>query len=224
VPIKLEGKILEWKEAEALFKSRKNYNPRSYYELEEFARAHGFTVTRIASTSILLRCKEELDRIVESGGSLAEFQAWARAGGLGWSKAYTELVFRQNVFGAYSQARFAQINDPDVARVFTILYYDAVNDSRTRPEHSAMHGRSWKREDFPDGWWPPNGFNCRCEVRAVTENMEKESGMKRTVGLPKVEGKPAIPDKGFRKNYLDRESQLLLLNNRLRTVRAELGS
>jgi SPP1 gp7 family putative phage head morphogenesis protein len=224
VPTKLEGKILSWKEAEALFISKMNYSPKAYYELEEFARQHGFTVSRVASYAMLLRVKDELDRIIESGGTLAEFRAWAQGSGMAWSRSYTELVYRMNVFGSYSQARYAQINRPEVARVFEIIYYDAVNDTRTREEHSAMSGSSWKREEFPVGWWPPNGFNCRCEVRAVTQRMEKSIGARRTTTPPKISGQPVLPDKGFQRNYLDRKSSLRVLNNRMRTYRHELGT
>ncbi len=221
---KLSTTVLSWKEAEELFRSQRGYAARDYYALEEYARLQGFTITHIGSYAMMMRVKDKLQDIIEAGGDLRSFQAWAGTQGLAWSRAYTELVFRMAVFGSYSQARFEQINHPDVAETFEILFYDAINDSRTREEHARMGGRSWPRKDFPAGWWPPNGFNCRCEVRAVTQTMEKKIGTTRQRGTVRnPDGSTTLPDKGFQKNYLDRESQRLLLANRLRNARAGLG-
>lgn len=224
----LEASVLSWKEAEELFRSQRGYAAADYYALEEYARLQGFTITHIGSYQMMMRVKDQIQVMIEKGQDVAQFQTWASTQGLAWSRAYTELVFRMSVFGSYSQARFEQINHPEVVKEFEILFYDAVNDARTRPEHAAMDGHSWKRAEFPDAWWPQNGFGCRCEVRAVTQRMEEKAGLQRTSGLPKVKkgpnaGKPAIPDQGFRKNYLDREKQRLLLANRLRNAKAELG-
>jgi SPP1 gp7 family putative phage head morphogenesis protein len=153
---------------------------------------------------------------------------WANTQMPSWSYAYTQLVFRMAVFGSYSQARFEQINSPEVRETFEILFYDAINDSRTREEHAAMNGRSWKREEFPAGWWPPNGFNCRCEIRAVMQSMVKNLGLKGPT-LPRYtkgpsKGQIMQPDKGFTRNVLDRDSQRLNLNFRLRTLRNDLAA
>ncbi|WP_265469094.1 phage minor head protein, partial [Haemophilus influenzae] len=48
--------------------------------------------------------------------------------------------------------------------------YSAVNDDRTRPSHSAMHGLVYRYDDpFWATFYPPNGFNCRCSVIALAE-------------------------------------------------------
>lgn len=221
---KLEPKVLSWKEAEELFRSQRGYAAADYYALEEYARLQGFTITHIGSYQMMMRVKDKIQDLIEEGGDVAQFTAWAETNGLAWSRAYTELVFRMASFGSYSQARFEQLNHPEVVETFEILFYDAVNDSRTREEHSRMSGRSWKREEFPSGWWPPNGFNCRCEIRAVTQKMEKRAGLRRQSGPVRGnDGKVNQPDVGFRKNYLDREKQRLLLANRLRNAKAGLG-
>lgn len=56
--------------------------------------------------------------------------------------------------------------------------YEAVNDSRTRPSHAAMDGRVYAHDD--PIWathYPPNGWNCRCRVRALTERQVRASGL-----------------------------------------------
>jgi uncharacterized protein with gpF-like domain len=47
--------------------------------------------------------------------------------------------------------------------------YSAIDDERTRPTHAAMDGKIFPRNHpIWDTWWPPNGYNCRCTVVAVT--------------------------------------------------------
>ena len=222
MPLDLSGKVLSWKEAENLFIHKVGYPSKDFYALEEFARRQGFTVTRVATYQMVLRVKKELERVISTGGNLAEFTAWATTNFPAWSSAYTRLVFRQSVFGSYSAARFRQINHPDVAKVFEILIYDAVADDRTREEHARMGGTQWKRSEFPSGWWPPNGFNCRCEVRTVTKKAARSLGTKRW--NPKKDGAVPKPDKGFTRNYSDPESRRLLSNNLLRNLKKALGT
>ena len=61
------------------------------------------------------------------------------------------------------------------------LKYSAVMDDRTRPEHAALHDVIKKVDDpFWDKWFPPNGWNCRCDVvqqppdAQETENVQVE--------------------------------------------------
>ena len=61
--------------------------------------------------------------------------------------------------------------------------YDALQDGRTRPHHAAMDGLVFRHDDpFWDSHYPPNGFNCRCRVRAFTEDDLKERDLKVTSG------------------------------------------
>jgi hypothetical protein len=217
----LSGKTLSWKEAEHLFQQRVGYPASDYYALEEWVRGQGFTVSQVTTYEMVLRVKRKLQQVIETGGDLAEFRRWASVEFPVWSRAYTELVFRQNVFSSYSAARFRQINDPDVAKTFEILLYDAVADTRVREEHAAMGGTQWKRSEFPSGWWPPNGFNCRCEVRAMTQTMAKGSGARKW--SKRDDGPLPVPDKGFQRNHTGQESRRLIANGLLRRAKLDLA-
>jgi uncharacterized protein with gpF-like domain len=51
-----------------------------------------------------------------------------------------------------------------------LLHYVAVMDERTRPLHAAWHNTVLHCDD---PWWdthlPPNGWNCRCTVQALSD-------------------------------------------------------
>ena len=47
--------------------------------------------------------------------------------------------------------------------------YVAILDGRTRPLHRALNGKVFRCDDpFWDYFYPPNGWKCRCRVRALS--------------------------------------------------------
>ena len=79
-----------------------------------------------------------------------------------------EVIYRTNMQSAYAAQRYQQQRDNAVARPYWM--YSAIMDARTRPSHSAMHGAVYRYDDrFWDTFYPPNGFNCRCYVRSLSE-------------------------------------------------------
>lgn len=64
------------------------------------------------------------------------------------------------------------------------LKYDAVNDDRTRAEHKALDGVVAKVDSpFWKTYYPPNGWNCRCDVVQLSEGEETNLD---TVAVPDV--------------------------------------
>ena len=212
-----EDTILSWPEAEAAFRNRLAMTPEQFAAISENLRGTAWTISRITEYQTMLRATRKLQQIIEAGGTLHDFSSWIAEGQAGtWSKAYTELVFRMATLGSYSQARWNEINDPDLGDEFGYLMYDAINDDRTREDHAAMDGKTWKKEEFPDEWWPPAGFNCRCEVRNMNEDLLRRSGGKLQGGPPSQE-----PDDGFRSNQARDYGEQL--ERELEGLRGELG-
>lgn len=197
----IEDTALEWPEAEAAFIDKDILSADEYYALEEQYRGLAFTSSRISAMSTMKRLKDRLETTIANGETLRQFRGWVESEKLGWAKQYSELVFRMAVFGAYSAGRYQQMNDPDLGDEFPLLMYDAIDDLRTRPTHAALDNTIWKRADFPEELWTPNGYNCRCEIRAISEDMARDIGGIPTTDVPYLpDGRRAWPDPGFRSN------------------------
>jgi SPP1 gp7 family putative phage head morphogenesis protein len=95
-------------------------------------------------------------------GYIIESKGWS-----GKAAFRVETIFRTNVLTAYSVGRYEQMQQRKDALPY--WQYDAVGDSRTRPTHRALDGKVFRADDpIWDTWYPPNGFNCRCTVRALS--------------------------------------------------------
>lgn len=125
-----------------------------------------------------------------------------------------ELIFRTNMQAAYSAQRYQHLRDNVDNRPY--WQYSAVNDSRTRPSHSAMHGLVYRYDDpFWATFYPPNGFNCRCTVIALSsKDIERQAlavsrgetrlvsdyprdDQQKTTAFKASENRMVIADKGF---------------------------
>lgn len=163
--------------------------PQVYYgQLQGLARWQAHTVTGLASLTQLQRVKESLDEAVATGQTFQQWRKDVLAGRvpLKLPRHRLENIFRTNNQASYMRGRGEQM----LARVRTHPYwmYDAVNDGRTRPAHRAMDG-TVLRFDHP--WWrthyPPNGYQCRCLARALTEAEAKRRGI---ASYPDPDGRP----------------------------------
>jgi len=78
-----------------------------------------------------------------------------------------KTIFDTNMRVSYATSRYnEQINsDSEYWR------YSAILDGRTRERHRLMHGITLHRDhDFWRTNYPPNGWRCRCKVRAFTKS------------------------------------------------------
>ncbi len=84
-------------------------------------------------------------------------------------------IYQANVQSAYMAGRYKQQLENSDARPYWM--YVAVLDANTRPSHSAMNGKVFH---YTDPIWrshyPPNGWNCRCRVRTLSERRLKSLG------------------------------------------------
>jgi SPP1 gp7 family putative phage head morphogenesis protein len=104
--------------------------------------------------------------------------------GKGLTPRRLATIFDTNLQSAYMAGRYKAF----LANVADRPYwqYVAVMDSRTRPAHAALNGRTFRYDDpFWQSGFPPNGFRCRCGVRAL----DREDLQARGIDLSSSEGR-----------------------------------
>lgn len=157
-----------------------------------------FTVAKMMDTDLLATVKGKLDKALESGMTLQQFQkdlipTLQKAGWWGkkdlidpltgyvtqaqlGSASRLETIFRSNMQSAYQVGTWEGIEDNK--KLYPWLMYDAVDDARTRPDHAARDGEIHAVDsDFWATHYPPNGYNCRCGVIPMDEEEAIESGL-----------------------------------------------
>ncbi len=196
----------------------------NWREVRDQQHARAFTVANVLKADVLADIHTELLRTQRSGGTFQQFKdqllprlqarGWLgndysvdtlrRAGRLdaatgeirkGLSANRLKTIFQTNMQSAAMAGRYREL----LTQVQTHPYwqYIAVRDRRTRPSHEALHGKIFRWDD--PIWkviWPPNGYNCRCSVRAYSERdiqrrglfVSSSQGKLRQVQVPQRDG------------------------------------
>jgi len=149
--------------------------PQLFYGLEDEKRAQAFTVSGLARLDQIQRVADELARHVAEGGTLQEFQKWAKAQDWSLPKHRLETIYRNAVQTAYNAGHWRRFEETKATRPF--LMYDAINDSRVRPSHLALDGVI---RPVDDPFWqtrsPPLGHRCRCVLRSLSPEQARARG------------------------------------------------
>lgn len=129
---------LPFDQAIAAARQRRVTLPGTFYALPAEKRAQAFTVSGLAALDQVQGVLDELGRQLQAGGTLRDFQRWAAAQDLGLPRHRLETIYRNGVQQAYNAGHWRRFEEDAQARPY--LMYDAINDSRTRPAHSALDG------------------------------------------------------------------------------------
>lgn len=193
---------LEPKEAVAYFRAKGQHIGWNWYETAADAHARSFTVAKASRVDILTTIQAEVKKAVSQGISQQEFirDLTPRLQKLGWwgkqvivdsagnaetvqlgSPRRLALIYNVNTRVAYNVGRYAQLMNS--ADTHPFWQYVAVMDSRTRPSHAALNGLVFRYDDpFWKTHYPPNGWNCRCRVRALSQERMDALGLTVTQG------------------------------------------
>lgn len=102
-----------------------------------------------------------------------------------------KTILRTNARTAYAAGRMRrQMENADDRPWWR---YTAVLDSVTRDRHRALHGKVLRHDD--PAWeaiYPPNGFNCRCRVVALTEEEARAAARLDVTGIEEVEQRVGV--------------------------------
>jgi len=177
----------------------------NWYDTWQEANAKAFTVAKAARLDVLQDIRAAVSKALVQGQTLKQFQDnleplltkkgwWGRqevAGPNGkelvqlGSPRRLATIYRTNLQTAYMAGRYQGMVANAERRPY--WQYIAVNDSRTRPDHAAMHGRVFRWDDpIWQSLYPPNGWGCRCRVRALTARQVERGKLRVEFGAGKL--------------------------------------
>jgi SPP1 gp7 family putative phage head morphogenesis protein len=180
---KTPDQIVEW------FRSKGHVISWNWRDVWKGAHAQAFTVAKAVQLDVLTDLKDSVQRVISSGVPKAawvrEMSTRMRAKGW-WGKQQRtnpttgkvetvqlgsphrlETIYRTNAQVAFQTGRYN--TQRGMQRVRPFWQYVAVLDSRTRETHAALDKKCWPASSpVWDTIYPPNGYNCRCRVRALT--------------------------------------------------------
>lgn len=176
---------------------------REFDRLRASAKAKAFTVAGLARTEMIQTAKDALAATMQAGTDLRAFSKdlAARFESAGWTRlkpSHVEVIFRNNVMGAYSVGRDKQMTQPAVLAARPYWQILGVDDARTRGTHKGAHGKVLRADD---PFWTrcplPWGHNERCRKVSRSEADLKRLGLTVTSGAA-IHGLPDPGWSGFR--------------------------
>lgn len=194
-------------DAVAYFESKGEAITWDWHELLRDQHAEVFTVAKATSVDVLRAIREQVSKAVGSGQTFEQFKRTLRPQlqDLGWwgrqevldgesgeiksvqlgSDRRLRTIFQTNVQTAYMAGRFRRLVENASDRPY--WQYVAIMDGRTRPAHAALHGRVF---GWDDPIWkvifPPNGWGCRCRVRALSAADVEAKGLTVESGADRI--------------------------------------
>lgn len=168
---------LPFREAVAYFKGKVNLPTRRWTDNYGKANARAFSVAGAMTEALLEDFRTEILRALEEGTTLKDFLAsfddivkkhgWEHTGEPGWR---AQLIYETNLNTAYAAGRYEQMTEPETLAAFPYWQYVHSGSPNPREEHKAWDGIILPADDpFWDTHYPPNGWNCGCFVRVISE-------------------------------------------------------
>lgn len=189
---------LEPEKALAYLKSKGYAITWNWQEMLDQAHDQAFTVAKAMRLDLLSDIRGALETALQDGQTLKQFitalqptlesQGWWGQQVIVDSQGVGELVqlgsprrlrtiYQTNLQSAYMAGRKANMEETTDTHPYWM--YIAILDGKTRPSHRALHGQVFRHDDpIWAAIFPPNGFNCRCRVVALTEAAVKRRGLR----------------------------------------------
>lgn len=147
---------------------------------------HGkvFAIAGATNLDLVADIQKSLVSALEKGTTIAQFRkdfdasvqryGWTYKGKRGWR---TSVIFNNNMRSAHMAGRWEQLLANSDRRPY--LQYRTAGDSRVRPQHRAWNGLVYPIGDsFWQTHYPPNGWGCRCTIRAYSDGDLAQLGVK----------------------------------------------
>jgi SPP1 gp7 family putative phage head morphogenesis protein len=172
----------------------KHVQPNMDLIQQQYGGAVGAMLDDFAS-DIDAKIRAKLDELVIGGAptkdAVAELQDYLDEIGVsGVGSGRLETIFRTQLQSSYSAGRWVADQDPDIQEILWGYKYVTAGDDRVRETHAELDGVTLPKDHpFWQTFWPPNGYNCRCQVIPLfdpREIVEPPSGI--------------VPEPGFGQN------------------------
>ena len=160
------------KDAIEFFKRKKIVSAKEFKALEDSAKAKAFSIAATHQRYVVMEAHQLLSDAIESGESIGQTRRAMRelfrsVGVSNDSNHYINNVFRTNIQASYSEGRYKQ--QWDARKELPYWRYGTVGDARVRDEHKPLDGLIYPAEhEFWKTYYPPNGFQCRCNVTSLS--------------------------------------------------------
>jgi hypothetical protein len=181
-----------------------------YRDVWQAQHQAGFTVAKVMQLDILQDIRAEVDRALEAGTTVRDFQKQLLPGlqAKGWwgrkvmrdpltgedkevqlgSPRRLKVIYDTNLRTAHSEGQWQRIQDSKEA--FPYLEYDGANSEHPRLQHSAWDGLTLPVDDpFWQAHFPVKEYGCKC--RAIPRSARQVERSGKSIGpAPEV---PTLP-------------------------------
>lgn len=167
------------------FRNKLNIPTERWDDIMKAAHDRAFVVAGVAKADLLNDLRGAVEAAIADGESIQAFrkrfneivkkhgwEGWTGSGSKKGRDWRTRVIYQTNLSTSYAAGRFKQLNDPDLVAVrpyWKYIHNDTVQ--HPRPLHVSWSGMVLHKDD---PWWqthmPPNGWGCRCRVKAVRES------------------------------------------------------
>jgi uncharacterized protein with gpF-like domain len=168
---------LPFEEAAEFFGEKVAVSGDVFVALSAAARVLAFSAAGAARVALVEDMQAAVAEAIEQGSTITAFRkkfdaivaryGWNYKGTRGWR---TRLIFNTNILQSYAAGRWKQQSSETVKQVRPYLWYLESASKDQRVDHQQFYNLVLPVDDpFWDTHYPPNGFNCRCGVRSLSE-------------------------------------------------------
>ena len=166
--------LAQWKpmkaqEAIAHFTKKGILTREEFDKLDAWSRRQALTAARLTEEVIETRLKPALERAIEDGMTMKQFQKQVRDVVI--SDAHAENIFRTNVATSFSQGNLEASRSAHGKAAIPAMEFVAVLDDRTTPQCDERNGNIYPADGVESlDIVPPLHFMCRSDLIPVFED------------------------------------------------------
>jgi len=190
------------------FRSKGLQESFAWQDMRDAQHDQDFTVAKMMDLDLLAEVHAAVEKAMAEGSSFEEFKKGLKPlliakGWWGKQEVVDPLTGETVLAQLGSSRRLQTIFDVNMATSYAAghwqgivknakhspyLLYNAVDDSRTRPQHRSWDGLVLR---WDDPWWkthfPPNGWRCRCTVIQLNDEDLQGMGKSGPDASPKIQ-------------------------------------